>query len=404
MRTIVVFLFGATVAPSAYASVNENFCFRWPIGFEDQDSTLGDDYFTSETSVPARGAKVKITRSDGYVVYDDYVNAVDTEPGCTGSLTLNQFFTYTLQINSRAFVSGNILKAYDDDSTPAEKTHLWVGTTISGGTLTRTTPIHQQWSTIAAMSWAMYRRNLGLTGTTLNAYNQNCPTTGQLNACCKDEQMYVPNNRKYQIVDVMGECIAERLNEGNTSNGPTGMAESPCQGITASSHEMISKEVNKTSAWYGFAHYYAATAFNRTDQSDCMFYYWYEQDWGRAGHGFGDASQRIDCAEGMDAWFIDSYDYKADYCEDGWMPTIYNTATEYDWLRFWWDMDMEEGLTSSEIATIVDDANLHTCDDTLWWGDDDTCANHLIQASIDGGFETEYDQELINGHWFAQGS
>lgn len=403
MRRFLLLSLGCCYALPAHASVNENFCFRWPIAFDDQDATLGDDYLTTETSIPARGARVKITRSDSTVVFDGYVNEGDTDPGCTGVLSLNQFFTYTLQINSKAFVNDNVLESYDDDSTPAERSHLWVGTTIAGGTLTRTTPLHQQWSTIAAMSWAMYRRNAGMTGLTMNAYNQTCPGTGQLGACCDEEQMYVPINRKYQIVDVMGECIAERLNEGNPSDGPTDMAEEPCEGITTSSHEMISKEVNKASAWFGFAHYYAAVAFNQTDEASCKFFYWYSQDWDRDKVGDFN-SKKVNCADGMSSWGVDSYNYEEDYCEEFGVTYVRNVATEYDWLRFWWDMDQVEGLSTANIATIVDEANMHTCDDDLPWTDEDACASRLVGASTDGGWGWNYAYQVMDGHEFAMGS
>ena len=102
----------------------------------------------------------------------------------------------------------------------------------------------------------------------------------------------------------------------------------------------------------GIASYYAAAIWNRTDESDCYYTPSYALDWTQ--DGVGDSSAEFSCESGVYAG-VDSYDYMGDYCLA--VGAVTNRGTQYDWMRFFWDLETDQGLSVTDIFAIWDEAD-----------------------------------------------
>ncbi len=122
-------------------------------------------------------------------------------------------------------------------------------------------------------------------------------------------------------------------------------------------HEMVTKEHASGAANEGFAHYYAAVTFNKTNQTNCAFMYRYDQDFDLDGTVDFAGIETMNC-EGSPIWSMTSVgakDYLDEFC-DG---PLEDRGTELDWLRFFWDLDTEH-LTHVELMDFVDGLNAHS--------------------------------------------
>lgn len=328
------------------------FCADYSIDFDDADSGVGDDYFTSNSDRPARGARVRVMRNDtGTDAYYDYTDWDGANPGCTSALTLDSTKTYRVSVHSRALVNGNYINVLDDDS----MNNLYVYTAYancaptSSTTVTFDTSIADQWNIAAAAGWAMYRRAAGLSGENFDMYTETCPSGG--GSCRSGNAIYLdsPADSKYVINHEFGHLVAYRKNGNAAASTSYAATLNNCYTDNTRSHEAVSKEYQSAAANEGYGHYYAAVAFNQTDQTDCGFAYYKSTDWDL--DTFTDDIW-VTCESGPITG-VDGGDYVGDWCTG----TLTNRGTEWDWLRFLWDLDTDEGVSTTTIFDIYNTAN-----------------------------------------------
>ena len=122
-------------------------------------------------------------------------------------------------------------------------------------------------------------------------------------------------------------------------------------------HYFVSTEYQGVAFWEGFAHYYAAVAFNNdTTETDCSFHTYKPYDFDQDGDD--EDAQPVDCAgDPLIADYLDSpasftitgTDYYSANCiTDG----GHNRGVELDWLEFLWHLDTVDSLDPEDFGTI----------------------------------------------------
>ncbi|MFZ5479044.1 MAG: hypothetical protein ACOZNI_19895 [Myxococcota bacterium] len=337
------------------ANYQVTFCAEYSIDFDDADVAVGDDYFTSNTDRPARGARIKIVRnSDGFIMFDNYTDWDGAAVGCTSALTLDSTKTYQVMVQSRALVNGNYVFIYDDPTTPSywafEAYAAYAPT--SSTTVTFDTTLTDHWNTAAAMGFGLYRRTAGLSGETFTVYMEPCPSGG--GSCRSGNAVYIdsPADSKTVINHELGHYVAFHKNNDNSADTNDGATLNNCYTVSSRNHEAVSKEYQSIAANEGYAHYYAVVSFNDTTEYDCGFAYYKTTDWNLDGILDG---QWVSCESGPMTG-VDGADYLGDTCTG----TLTNRGTEYDWLRFLWDLDTNGGVSTTTIFQIYENAYPHT--------------------------------------------
>lgn len=386
----------ASLYPNVASATNYNvrFCIEYSVDYTDASTSTGDDYFTDNADKTAYGARLRVTRnSDSYDIYYDYSDDSGVYAGCTTSLSLSSTESYSVKIYSEAIVQGNTLRVWNNDTAQSRYVYTLDSAYVPSASITEylDTSLHDAWNISAAVGFAMYRRNGYMTGDTYTFYNQACGSGSCFDDTATPVAVYLDGgSRKYVIVHEMGHFLAYRAN-GN--NGALSSYSSPC-GICCNgdytSHAFDEKEYQSAASNEGIAHYYAAVVFNLTTASDCYYYYYKDVDWDRDG----DIDSQITNCEGGPVPSIDAKDYLGDMCSG----TLTNRGTEYDWLRFFWDMETDEGLDYDDLLSMWNGANPDTWNAT----GDGTGANYpatRTRNSADAlGFLTEWDnQDNDNG-------
>ena len=346
-------LFALLLSFSVNATIyNVNFCAEYSIDFDDAHSGVGDDYFQTNSNVPARGAFFHIEDIfSNYVHYDTYTDWDGSTPGCTGGVPLDSTKYYRVTVYSKALVNGNYVRVLSDDSSDNLYGYQKYSNyhPFSSTTDIFPIPIASQWNIAAAAGWAMYRRPVGLSGETFKLYTQACDGGGSCRDGNSSKISVWGANHKYVINHEFGHLVAYRKN-GNVA--PTSAYDAPsgvCYTDSDEDHEAVSKEFQGAAASEGFAHYYAAVSFNRTDEYDCGFAYYKPTDWNLdLTTDPTDVSCELEPFSG-----VLNIDYLGNWC-DG---TLGNRGTEWDWLRFLWDLDTDEGVTTTTIFDIYDSSN-----------------------------------------------
>lgn len=334
------------VATASATTYNVRFCAEYSIDFDDANA-IGDDYFIANTDRPARGALVLIQRvSDNEEIFLSYTPWDGTYAGCTPILPLSSDSTYRVSVYSSALVNGNTINVLDNDST--DDLYAFVEFTAytpwANGTVWFDTSVQPQWNIAAAAGWAMYRRPIGLTGESFDLYTQACDSGGSCRDGNSTKISTGGSNRKYIIAHEFGHLVAYRKNGNVGPSSSYGASPSNCYTDLDQDHEAVSMEYQGAAASEGFAHYYAAVAFNLTTEYDCMFSYYKPVDWDRdADLDEGDASCEVEPYSG-----VGGADYLGSWCSG----YLVNRGTEWDWLRFLWDLDTDEGVATTTIFDI----------------------------------------------------
>jgi len=193
------------------------FCAQYDVSYSDADPGFGDDYITSDTAYPARGARIEVVKaSTGTVVYDGYTLWDGPDAGCLpASIPLSCLQTYDVKVKSEASIRGNTLVVLDDDSLMGTFAYgppsFWTG---SSGTYTITTPLGaSQWNIANAVGHAMYRHSGGLSGETFEFFYQPYPTVGGSGYERGDDRVYISSGEaddKVIIVHEFGHLLAAR--------------------------------------------------------------------------------------------------------------------------------------------------------------------------------------------------
>ncbi|MBX2804195.1 MAG: hypothetical protein KTR31_41425 [Myxococcales bacterium] len=135
-------------------------------------------------------------------------------------------------------------------------------------------------------------------------------------------------------------------------------------------HNFLSMEFQSAAISEGLANYVAAATFNRLDEADCRLKrvgmsLAYNAEIG-SPDAFSCEGHDRDLG-GVESYSLDSNgvctdphgycvddDFMGDYC-----GTTPNRATEFDWMKFFWDADTDGGLTMAKLFTLWDEADPH---------------------------------------------
>lgn len=120
-------------------------------------------------------------------------------------------------------------------------------------------------------------------------------------------------------------------------------------------HSQLSKEYQSAAATEGFADFYSAWLWNRKTESDCVYDRHYDSDFDLDGNLDNQFTNRWVNCEG-DPFLYDTVPGAAPFnMNRDWMESVMNNttvcngistnrSTQYDWLRYWWDMLTDEGI------------------------------------------------------------
>jgi len=358
-RALLVGAAGVGLAGPAHATATITFCAEYQVDYADVDlesphkPEYEGDYFYSSSNKKARGVTIHVERDDSTVV-TKHADWTGTDAGCA-TFTLDETRSYTVSLITNLEVNGNTLSVRNNDTANNQyigtARHVASGTKVQGwspnaGTNTvdiTTANTHPAWNIAAAAGWAMTRRHAGLANKTFIFYNDQGTCGG---SCEKNGKAYfdtLGTELRVVIVHEMGHMLDFFLGD-NLGSLDYNANEVNCITDTGQSHELASKEWHSAGIREGWAHFYAAVAFNDVSEADCGFAYYKEQDYDQINGIDGATSHAISCETGPGnvAPLVDAKDYLGDWCSG----TLENRATELDWLRFWWDFMQEESTVS----------------------------------------------------------
>ncbi|MEQ1504472.1 MAG: hypothetical protein ABMB14_19695 [Myxococcota bacterium] len=327
-----------------------------------------DDFLTDNDDLPARGALIKVVDLRTGLVQADYAAIDGPEAGCAWfALAPNE--RYDIWMLGSVLIDTVELRTHEKAGAPTWADLVLPGYVHGGGS----GPIdvygaagHHAWDVQAVTSWAVFRRRAGLAGHVFHAYSNGIGSCSAGAAACtiKGDTYFSKTasaHKRYYVGHEMGHAVgfveddekSPNHDYDSERNSPTKCAQGPRDG-----HWMTSKEYSSAAAVEGWAHYYAALTFNRTDQSDCTFVFNKSADWDGDGAIDAKAKEPFDC-DGAPMWAftpasVSDDNYYADVCVS---PPVDDRGTEYDWLRFFWDLSTDEGLTFGDVASVWDAAN-----------------------------------------------
>jgi hypothetical protein len=248
----------------------------------------------------------------------------------------------------------------------------------------------------------VYRNNGNMVGKTYEVYDQALNTTGctevstgGISATC-DDQVHITGghvDNKYVIAHEVGHAMQWKKQGNADPNFNYDSTDETAQCEHSGSHGMVSVEYQSAAALEGMAHYFAASAFNDPSSSECWFRYYKNTDWD--GDSTLELAGWIDCEtndhcdnSGESCGPIAIADHFGNECSPG---VTVNRALEFDWLRFWWDLNTDEGVAFDEAMDIWEDAHPETwaATDTIWiW---DRPGARLRDAANANSLLTEWD-------------
>lgn len=351
--------------PAWAATYSVKFCTEININFQDAEPGVGDDYVNDDTvDMKASGVRMQVRRnSDNVYLYDALTAATGTSEGCTSTLTLSSTETYTIRALADGRVASDNVKVYeeaphDSDGWKLEATTLAsTFTPTASGTATYTVT-SQPWSVYAVASHGLKRGNGGIADATyvFRVDPDNSRGRGSV-WVCEEEIIYMGagSARKYVVLHEMGHAVAHYINGGASASkdyeGPSGN----CVSQPDEKHAMNHKEYQSAAVWEGWAHFYAANAYNATTyDADCAFGYWKNLDWDLVNgvESWGEPYLAMSC-EGSPYPGLSNSKYMENMCD---LPHT-NFGTEFDWLRFFWDLRTDRQQPFNTIAAILDGSN-----------------------------------------------
>jgi hypothetical protein len=375
------------------AAVSVTYCVDYEIDYDDGST---GDYLTGATT-KARGALLRF--DDDGTLTDVYLDWDGANPGCV-TTTLDNATSYAVKLVRKAHVNGNTLKVVDDDATPA----LYASTITSSHTPVANTTY--DWDVgptnsiriLAAATWAIQRRTGGISGETFRFITEACP--GTTTSCQSGSDLYIKpshSDDKFIIAHELGHRMFELANEGlEDANDP----EADLDGCNASGqadsydpdgHKMNSKEWTAQAYVEGVAHFYSAIAFNADNtETDCDIQKHYRIDWDADGI-FQPLESSIFSCEGSPDADVDTYDYTGDFCIAA--GATDNRSTEYDVLRFLWDLT-KQGVSLATIFAVWDEA-----DPDDWYVNGTGTGGDFPAARLDAAADTVGGTTDLHFYW-----
>lgn len=349
-------------------AVSVTFCAEYKVDYEDADLGLNDpaaegDYFATNSNKVARGAKIQTVRTSTGATETHYAAYTGTDAGCAGPFTLVGGAVYDVKIISVAQIGSNVIKVMDNQ----DENDVWISVALDDWTAPTTTSTvdietanaHDAWNVAAAAGHALWRRSGGVDNKTFDFFTEydtcsfgelSCdPCDNGSGSCMRGGDVHLSTEgvvRRFIIVHEMGHALGYFA--AGSYSPPIEYADPDqgnCYTVSARDHEMNSKEWQSAAILEGWAHFYAAVAFNLTNETDCGFVYYKTQDYDLDPQHIVEAADphAFSCEAGpiFTTTGVDAKDYLGDWCTGD----LDDRGTEMDWLRFWWDLLTEESAT-----------------------------------------------------------
>lgn len=329
---------------------SETVCVQLETSYDDVGGS--DDFYPDNDPRPARGVYLVVTDVDGATVYADYTPSGGDEAGCAAGIDLSDAGPYSVQIQSRARIGENDIIVYKstEERTPRSSSIQDIDPG-PGETVTLSWGPHRVWNVLSAAGWALHRRDAGLSGQTFAFYNEACPGGGNCYRSSEDALYIADDQNRFAIAHEMGHKVAAASNGGKAAKFDYGADSTDCP-WDRSGHSITSEEYQSAAVNEGIASYYSAVVWNRDTEEDCWYKAAYKMDWDQ--DGVGDSAAEFSCEDGSPFGVAD-VDFMGTYCLDS-GPTT-NRGTQYDWIRFLWDLDTDQGLSTAQIFAIWDAAD-----------------------------------------------
>jgi len=353
-------------------TVNRQICGWYAIDFEDVSTInthLDDDYYLANTDRPARGAKLQIwDHSVGNPSWQSYwLSWGDLATACV-TLTVNPTHDYALRFVSDAFVNGNTIKVRQTINgnsmmaVASGPTH-W---DPDSGDVDIHSSVRDMWNVAAASGHAMYRRDGGVDG---EVYLVDVRTTGGPSIYIDGalaETLGVPIgtslssshvNFKYVIAHELGHWVQDAVNNfAGTLRDPATISGDPSCDDALDDGQLIVKNHSSAAAIEGIAWYYAAVAFNQTQDTHCEIAF--EGDYNGDGDVLESDDETAPSCEGEPGEDWIEEDWHGAYCPTGTGQAP--SGVQMDWMRAFWDADTDEGTSTTSLMQMFANANPET--------------------------------------------
>lgn len=393
-----------TAAPAWATLYSVSFCLEFDTTWA--DNGVGEDYWTTDTDRTARGVWLSV-EENGTATEKYTPHYVDDSTGCA-TVGLDSTRSYRVKAKSSAYVSGVYLHAYDDDTSPASLYTVFYTAFVPSSSTTYDLDIPDTDNRnvlLSVATWAMSRGHGMSTPVTIDFYSTGGSSSGPHHDM-GDVYYNTTSARKYIITHEIGHAIAFNVDEGAEPNFSYDAAENYCDGDGAAedSHGQVSKEYQSAAAVEGWGDFYSAITWNTTADSDCFYGRHYSSDFDLDFED--DNSGTVDCEGRPVATGIESYVSGRDWLADlvaaadpmGCTTPMPNRGVQYDWLRFFWDMTTDEGVSYADLVDLWDAMDARSFDDngsTSTVTDDPT--ERLLQAAALLGLTPEYANQMDNG-------
>jgi len=360
------------------------------------DSAVGDRL--TGTTVTANGIHIRYTDvgtgTQTFLWADDNLGA---NPGCatktlTAPTTIDAFYAVQLGTNQIHVHDKNGNQVYANlltNWTPVAGTQNF---SIGGGT----SPYAD---ILGATSHALIRRDGGLTNEDFTfRWSDNTSHGNEFGAGFSWIANY---DDKFVVAHEFGHQIVIAANGGVVGNHNYGAPMDECSSAYTANHEESSKEYTSGAAPEGIASFYAAIAFNDADaHADCDYAELNRHDkydWNGDGTADHNEYDFVDydifsCEDGFTSdtsvFTVPDGDYLGEYCIDGGLEDYNNRATQYDFLRAFWDLATDDGAQvpfDDIVAMWVAAPDTWLATDTIPMGKD--CTDYpaaRLQAAADG--------------------
>jgi hypothetical protein len=417
MRTLCL-LFASFLFAAPALAYDVEFCFEIQTNFTDIN---GGDFWTTNDNRSAHGVRVQIIElndpgtADNVTVFDGFA-----EPDGCHTETLDWVEEYGVRARSEAEVNGIDVIVYKEDVWSPE-TYAWsfYGTSSpfvpsANETITLEISATTASAQLAVGSWFMWRNTLGLDFTDsqddLVYFDEDC---------CKinsSGEIFAPSFRKFIIAHETGHAVAYRRDDHASVDKSYNANEDSCDGDgkDQDKHGQTTKEYQSAAASEGMADFMSAWAWNQKTDATCEYERHYQSDWDLDNDLDGPATGVVSCeAKPVPETETLAFNTNPDWLEHlvnaadsaGCAGTLDNRGTQFDWLRYFWDMLTDEGLEPEEILDIWDAADPHTWNSTdLGSAGNDPIARieaaaDVVPAACSGltCFGDEHDNQKMNG-------
>lgn len=369
------------------------------------DNLEGDRWMLGG-DVTARGVQLFVDAyANNVFVANRFNGYVDPATGCV-TVALSSLQDHKITAWSTASVNGVPILVYTTPSLLFVYGWQFYPGTVGGGyrptaaaTVDVVIPAQTASAQLAVASLAMWLDSAGLdAGTPLTYDDTQCCNGGY------QDRIEAATFSRSIIAHETGHGVYRRRDGGLTPIEDQGSATDGCDGeyFGAGGHTNTTKEWYSTAIKEGMADFYSAWLWNEQD-STCEYDRQYGSDFDLDGvNPFVD---RYSC-EGTPTTGLLTYVSSDDWLEDlvnandlaGCSGTLSNRSTQYDVLRYAWDLYSDQSVPFSAIVDIVDAADPHSWNattDPLNPADDPLA--RWEDAALANGYFVQHLDEAHNG-------